>query len=625
VSSRRSFFVVLLAGLLLVGCALGLLAYANSQSNETMPLSDLALLLKHDQVMSIDVKGDHAVVTSRLHGKFDVRIEQPGNLPQLLENFGVTSEELSRVSYGVSNPPLTATLFSAAGAVVPILLIGVFLLLMLRRSSPSSEVFSLGKARARVLPTSVPRITFEDVAGVDEAKLELEETVQFLKSPARFTALGARLPRGMLLVGPPGTGKTLLARAVAGEAGVPFFSMSGSQFVEMFVGVGASRVRDLFEQAKREAPCIVFVDEIDAVGRRRGARVGAPNDEREQTLNQILVEMDGFDSNTGVIVLAATNRADVLDEALLRPGRFDRQVQVPPPDVRGREAVLRVHARGKPVDSNVDLAELARLTPGLSGADLANVINEAAILAARRQNSSIASTDLEEAVDRVLGGPAAESRVMSEQERRLTAYHEAGHALVARLIDHHDPVHKITIVGRGRAGGYTRFLPAEDRHYHTRSQLAASIASALGGHVAETVVFGEMSTGASNDLERATGLARRMITEYGMGERIGVVTFGSNEERVMFGGESRSYSEQTAHAIDAEVHRLLEQAYTRAHDVIVNNRSVLDRLAQALLRWETLQGAELERTFSGDAPAIEPLQVPSGRLLSEGQVRPVRG
>ena len=616
---------MLLVGLLLVGSALGLLAYATSQSNAVMQLSDLALLLRHDQVMSIDVKGDHAVVTTRLHEKFDVRIEQPGNLPQLLENFGVTSEQLSQVSYGVSNPPLTATLFSAAGTVVPFLLIGVFVLLMLRRSSPSSEVFSLGKARARVLPTSVPRITFDDVAGVDEAKLELEETVQFLKSPARFTALGARLPRGMLLVGPPGTGKTLLARAVAGEAGVPFFSMSGSQFVEMFVGVGASRVRDLFEQAKREAPCIVFVDEIDAVGRRRGARVGAPNDEREQTLNQILVEMDGFDSNTGVIVLAATNRADVLDEALLRPGRFDRQVQVPPPDVRGREAVLRVHARGKPVDSNVDLAELARLTPGLSGADLANVINEAAILAARRQNSSIASTDLEEAVDRVLGGPAAESRVMSEQERRLTAYHEAGHALVARLIDHHDPVHKITIVGRGRAGGYTRFLPVEDRHYHTRSQLAASIASALGGHVAETVVFGEMSTGASNDLERATALARRMITEYGMGERLGVVTFGSNEERVMFGGESRSYSEQTAHAIDAEVHRLLDQAYTRAHDVIVNNRPVLDRLAQALLRWETLQGAELERTFSGDAPAIEPHPLPSGRLLSEGQVRPVRG
>ena len=616
---------MLLVGLLLVGSALGLLAYATSQSNAVMQLSDLALLLRHDQVMSIDVKGDHAVVTTRLHEKFDVRIEQPGNLPQLLENFGVTSEQLSQVSYGVSNPPLTATLFSAAGTVVPFLLIGVFVLLMLRRSSPSSEVFSLGKARARVLPTSVPRITFDDVAGVDEAKLELEETVQFLKSPARFTALGARLPRGMLLVGPPGTGKTLLARAVAGEAGVPFFSMSGSQFVEMFVGVGASRVRDLFEQAKREAPCIVFVDEIDAVGRRRGARVGAPNDEREQTLNQILVEMDGFDSNTGVIVLAATNRADVLDEALLRPGRFDRQVQVPPPDVRGREAVLRVHARGKPVDSNVDLAELARLTPGLSGADLANVINEAAILAARRQNSSIASTDLEEAVDRVLGGPAAESRVMSEQERRLTAYHEAGHALVARLIDHHDPVHKITIVGRGRAGGYTRFLPVEDRHYHTRSQLAASIASALGGHVAETVVFGEMSTGASNDLERATALARRMITEYGMGERLGVVTFGSNEERVMFGGESRSYSEQTAHAIDAEVHRLLDQAYTRAHDVIVNNRPVLDRLAQALLRWETLQGAELERTFSGDAPTIEPHPLPSGRLLSEGQVRPVRG
>jgi cell division protease FtsH len=463
----------------------------------------------------------------------------------------------------------------------------------------------MGKTRARVLDTNRSLTTFEDVAGVDEAKLELQEVVEFLKGPQKFTALGARLPRGVLLAGPPGTGKTLLARAVAGEAGVPFFSISGSQFVEMFVGVGASRVRDLFDQAKRNAPCIVFVDEIDAVGRRRGARTAAGNDEREQTLNQMLVEMDGFDSTTNVIVVAATNRPDVLDEALLRPGRFDRQVQVPAPDVRGREAVLRVHARGKPVDPSVDLSGLARSTPGLSGADLANVLNEAAIMAARRRRSSIASVDLEEAVDRVLGGPAAESRLMSEQERQLTAYHEAGHALVGRFLAHHDPVHKITIIGRGNAGGYTRFLPAEDRHYQTRSQFQASIASALGGHAAETVVFGEMSTGATSDLERATALARRMVTEYGMSERLGVATFGSNDEQSWIGATSRSYSEQTAQVIDAEVRSLIDNAYEHARRVIVEHRAVLDRVANALLQCETLQGDQLEPIFSAESPTPE--------------------
>jgi len=387
----------------------------------------------------------------------------------------------------------------------------------------------------RVFDSDRPRITFADVAGLNEAKYELQEIVQFLKYPERFTALGASLPHGVMLIGPPGTGKTLLARAVAGEAGVPFFSISGSEFVEMFVGVGASRVRDLFEQAKRVAPCIIFVDEIDAVGRRRGAGLGGGNDEREQTLNQLLVEMDGFHSSSNVIVIAATNRPDVLDQALLRPGRFDRQIQVPAPDVREREAVLRVHARGKPLDSSVDLDTLARCTPGFSSADLSNVLNEAAILAARRQSATIDAGDVEEAVDRVLAGPAAESRIMSEPERRLTAYHEAGHAVVGRFLAKHDPVLKITIVGRGRAGGFTGFLPAEDRHYQTRSQFAASIASALGGHVAERLVFGEMSTGAGNDLERATTLARRMVTEYGMSEGFGVITLGSSD---VPGGES---------------------------------------------------------------------------------------
>ena len=454
------------------------------------------------------------------------------------------------------------------------------------------------------------------MAGLNEAKYELQEIVQFLKFPERFTALGASLPHGVLLVGPPGTGKTLLARAVAGEAGVPFFSISGSEFVEMFVGVGASRVRDLFDQAKRVAPCIIFVDEIDAVGRRRGAGLGGANDEREQTLNQLLVEMDGFHSSTNVIVIAATNRPEVLDQALLRPGRFDRQIQVAAPDVREREAVLGVHARGKPLDSAVDLGTLARSTPGFSGADLSNVLNEAAILAARRHSAVIDVGDIEEAVDRVVAGPAADSRIMTESERRLTAYHEAGHAVVGRFLEKHDPVHKITIVGRGRVGGYTRFLPAEDRHYQTRSQFEASIASALGGHVAETLVFGEMSTGAGNDLERATTLARRMVTEYGMSERLGVVTLGSPD---VPGSESRSYSEHSAHQIDREVRRLVDEAYARARSVIVEQRAVLDRLAYALLQWETLRGPELERVFVGE-PATATAPVPRSRRLASSSI-----
>jgi cell division protease FtsH len=599
------FFTLLLGGLLLAAGVATLVHYSAGQDTGTIPVSDVAQLVKDDQVTSIDISGDTGTVTTRQRQIFRVRTGQPGNLPQLLESFGVTSEELRQISYRVSSPPQLDKLLSMGGTLLPLVLFGGLILLMTRRPGPPSELFSIGKTRARVLDTNRSITTFEDVAGVDEAKLELQEVVEFLKGPQKFTALGARLPRGVLLAGPPGTGKTLLARAVAGEAGVPFFSISGSQFVEMFVGVGASRVRDLFDQAKRNAPCIVFVDEIDAVGRRRGARIGAGNDEREQTLNQILVEMDGFDSTTNVIVVAATNRPDVLDEALLRPGRFDRQVQVPTPDVRGREAVLRVHARGKPVDMSVDLTRLARSTPGLSGADLANVLNEAAIMAARRRGSSIASVDLEEAVDRVLGGPAVENRLMSEPERQLTAYHEAGHALVGRFLAHHDPVHKITIIGRGNAGGYTRFLPAEDRHYQTRSQFQASIASALGGHAAETIVFGEMSTGATSDLERATALARRMVTEYGMSERLGVATFGSNDDQSWLGANSRSYSEQTAQVIDAEVRSLIDNAYEHARRVIVEHRAVLDRVANALLQCETLQGDQLERIFCAESPTPE--------------------
>jgi cell division protease FtsH len=518
------------------------------------------------------------------------------------------------VKYDIAGPSPLGGALSGLAVLAPILLAGGLMAFLLRRRGGSEHAFNFGKSRARSHTSGLQRVTFADLAGVEDATHELREVVDFLKYPQRYTAIGARLPRGVLLVGPPGTGKTLLARAVAGEAGVPFFSCSGSEFVEMFVGVGASRVRDLFEQAKRSAPCIIFIDEIDAIGRRRGVGQMPNNDEREQTLNQILVEMDGFDSSNSVIVIAATNRPDVLDHALLRPGRFDRQVQVPAPDVRGREALLLLHARGKRLEPDVDFSQLARSTPGFSGADLANVLNEAAILAVRRQKVAIDAGDLEDATDRVLAGPATESRIMSAQEKRLTAYHEAGHAIVGRLLEHHDPVHKITIVGRGRAGGYTRFVPPEDRHYQTRSQFEASIASALGGHAAETLVFGEMSTGASNDLERASGLARRMVTEFGMSDRLGVVTFGSGDEP---GWPSQrgttGYSERTAQAIDDEVRRIIDEAYDRARRVIGEQRAVLDRLAQALLRWETLQGAELERAFDGDIPPQASELAPSER------------
>jgi cell division protease FtsH len=596
-----SMKVVLAVTIVLLALAgvVGLVAVASGPHTRSIPISELAQLVKQGQISTIEVGGDGAVATTRQQDTFGLHVEPSASLSQQLQGFGVTADELSQINYTVASPSRFGPVATAFGALLPILLLGGLVLVALRASSKQHDVFGFGKARGRVLNLDRPRITFDDVAGVDEAKYELHEIVQFLKFPERFTNLGARLPHGVLLVGPPGTGKTLLARAVAGESGVPFFSISGSEFVEMYVGVGASRVRDLFDQAKRVAPCIIFIDEIDAVGRRRGAGHGGGNDEREQTLNQLLVEMDGFQSGTSVVVVGATNRAEVLDQALLRPGRFDRQVQVAPPDVRGREAVLRVHARGKPLESTVDLGALARSTPGFSGADLSNVLNEAAILAARRRSHTIDAEDVEEAVDRVVAGPAAESRIMSEPERRLTAYHEAGHAVVARFLERHDPVHKITIVGRGRAGGYTRFLPAEDRHYQTRSQFEASIASALGGHAAETLVFGETSTGPSNDLERATGLARRMVTEYGMSLRLGAMTLGSPEERAGYAVESRSYSEHTAQMIDREVRRLVDESYARARLVIVERRAVLDRLAQALLKWETLQGAELERAFSG--------------------------
>ncbi len=507
---------------------------------------------------------------------------------------------------------------SAAGSIIttllisilPVLLIGAFIFFMMRQAQgTNNQAMSFGKSRARMFLGNKTVVTFADVAGVDEAKQELTEVVEFLKYPEKFNSLGARIPRGVLLVGPPGTGKTLLARAVAGEAGVPFFSISGSEFVEMFVGVGASRVRDLFEQAKRNSPCIVFVDEIDAVGRQRGAGLGGSHDEREQTLNQILVEMDGFDTNTNVIVVAATNRPDVLDPALLRPGRFDRQVVLDRPDIKGRREILNVHIKGKPLDKTVDLDQLARRSPGFSGADLANLVNEAAILAARRNKKSVGMSEFNEAIDRVVAGPERRSRIITEEEKEIIAYHEGGHAVVQRVLPKCDPVSKVTIVSRGMALGYTMSLPEEDRYLHSKTEFEDKIAGMLGGNVSEQIVFGDITTGASNDLEKATNLARAMVTQYGMSEKLGPLTFGKKEEMIFLGreiSEQRNYSDEVAAKIDAEVREIIDKAYERAKEALTAHRAVLDRLAALLVEKETIEGEEFEALFTGILPPRSP-------------------
>lgn len=469
-----------------------------------------------------------------------------------------------------------------------------------------NRTLSFGKSRAKMHTESSVKVTFADVAGVDEAKQELNEIVDFLKNPKRYASMGAKIPKGVLLVGPPGTGKTLLGRAVAGEAGVPFFSISGSDFVEMFVGVGASRVRDMFETAKRHSPCIVFIDEIDAVGRQRGAGLGGGHDEREQTLNQLLVEMDGFEPNAGIIVLAATNRPDVLDPALLRPGRFDRQVVVDRPDVKGREEILRIYMRNKPLDESVDPKTLAKMTPGFTGADLENLMNEAAILATRKNKRQISREEVEEAVDRVTMGPPKAKRIMSDKDRRIFAYHEAGHALVGKLLPGADPVHKVTIVGRGLAGGYTLLLPEEDRNTMTKSDLLNFITYGLGGRVAEEVVFEDVSTGAQNDLERTSKVARRMVTEWGMSKKVGPVVFGKNEEQVFLGRDlshTRNYSEEVAGLIDSEVRSILEGCHDKATELVIQNRETLDRMVEALLEKETLTREEIDLICEGKSIA----------------------
>jgi cell division protease FtsH len=496
---------------------------------------------------------------------------------------------------------------------LPLILIGVFVLFILRQAQGgSSQAMSFGKSRARLAGGDKPTITFGDVAGVEEAKQELEEVVEFLKFPEKFIALGARIPRGVLLIGPPGTGKTLLARAVAGEAGVPFFSISGSEFVEMFVGVGASRVRDLFDQAKRNAPCIIFVDEIDAVGRHRGSGLGGGHDEREQTLNQILVEMDGFDSSTKVIVLAATNRPDILDPALLRPGRFDRRVVLDQPDINGRKAILEVHAKGKPLDANADLEIIAKQTPGFSGADLANLVNEAALLAARRNKKSIGRDELQESIDRVQLGPERKSRVISQKEKEIVAYHEAGHALVARMLPHADPVHKISIVARGMAGGYTKQLPTEDRHLYSVAHLRDMMTTFLGGRAAEEIIFGsgEVTSGAAADLEQVTFWARKMVKEWGMSLSLGLRAYGHREELVFLGrmvDEQKDYGDKVADEIDSEISELITGAYEDAKKILSENKAKLVQIAQRLISDETLEGDVLEAVFNEQVPSPEPV------------------
>ncbi len=508
--------------------------------------------------------------------------------------------------YKAEKAPDTSWLGLILTGLLPVILIGGFIFFMMRQAQgTNNQALSFGKSRARMFLGNKTVVTFQDVAGVEEAKTELQEVVEFLKYPEKFNSLGARIPRGVLLVGPPGTGKTLMARAVAGEAGVPFFSISGSEFVEMFVGVGASRVRDLFDQAKRNSPCIVFVDEIDAVGRQRGAGLGGSHDEREQTLNQILVEMDGFDTNTNVIVVAATNRPDVLDPALLRPGRFDRQVILDRPDMKGRVAILKVHTKGKPLEKSFDIENIARQSPGFSGADLANLVNEAAILAARRNKKVIGMPEFQEALERIVAGPERKSRIISDQEKVIIAYHEGGHAIVQRILPKCDPVQKVTIISRGLALGYTMALPTEDRYLQSKTEFEDKIAGLLGGNASEKLIFGDTTTGASNDIEKATMLARRMVTEFGMSEKLGPLSFGKRDELVFLGreiGEQRNYSDDVAKTIDEEVRAIIDRGYARAMEVLVEHRDKLTALAEKLVAEETVDADEFEKMFSDLPP-----------------------
>jgi len=589
--------------------------FTNSQSAQSVPFSDFIADVRAHRVTEVRIK-DREVVYSR-RGTPSAPIEERATTGPISE--WTLQNELMQNGVVVKNEKEDNSGFLTSVLVtwLPMLfLFAMFMFFMRQIQGSGGKTMSFGKSRARLVNDANNRVTFSDVAGIDEAKDEVEEIIAFLKDPKKFRRLGGRIPKGVLLMGPPGTGKTLLARAIAGEAGVPFFSISGSDFVEMFVGVGASRVRDLFEQGKKHAPCIIFIDEIDAVGRHRGAGMGGGHDEREQTLNQLLVEMDGFDANDGVIIIAATNRPDVLDPAVLRPGRFDRRIVVPRPDVRGREQILRVHTRKVPLATDVDLEVIARSTPGFAGADLENLVNEAALLAARQDKEVVAMADVEIAKDKVLMGVERKNMVISEREKRMTAWHEAGHTLVGLMVPGNDPVHKVTIIPRGPALGVTMNLPVEDRYTRNKQQTTGWIAFAMGGRVAEEIVFGEVTTGASDDIKKATQMARAMVCEYGMSDKLGPVAYGSDESQPFlgrdFGSRRADYSEQTAQEIDHEVRRIISEQYEIAKKVVVDNRAALDRIAEALLERETLDSEEISACIDGKPlPVRAKVTIPS--------------
>ncbi len=615
-NSRNQSFIVTF--LLIVAVVTMVVTMVRNQSSTSQPLTinELAQDIQSGKIARVVIENDGNLrviyktgTESETQTGVEAYKESDSTLVEQLLRLGVSPDKLSaeNVKIEVEAPSVwSGFLGGFLVYLLPVLLmLGVFWFIFRQAQGSNNAAMSFGKSRARMFSGEHPTVTFQDVAGADESKQELAEVVEFLKEPQKFIQLGARIPKGVLLVGPPGTGKTLLAKAVSGEAGVPFFSISGSEFVEMFVGVGASRVRDLFDQAKRHSPCIVFVDEIDAVGRQRGAGLGGSHDEREQTLNQMLVEMDGFDTDTNVIIIAATNRPDILDPALLRPGRFDRRVTLDRPDMKGREAILKVHIKGKPLEPNVDLASLARGTPGFVGADLENLVNESAILAARRNKKSIGQSELEEAIERVVMGPERKSRLISDEEKRIIAYHEAGHAVVGNAIPEADPVQKVTIVGRGQAGGLTWFRPDEDRLLYSRKKLLANLAYMLGGRVAEELVFDDITSGASNDIEQVTRLARSMVTRLGMSGELGPMMYGQKEELIFLGreiSEQRDYSEAVAQQIDAEVRKIVDESYKLAKKLLVKYRKQLDAVAQRLLEVETLTRDEFEAIFPPPIP-----------------------
>lgn len=587
-----------------------------ASAQEVLTINEVASEIQRGNVERVTEDDNRLRVIYKDGSEKSSQKETGATLVEQLKELGVTTEQLSAesVKLEIKAPSAILGVATALGYILPFILIaGVFWFVFRQAQGSNNAALSFGKSRARMFTGDQPTVTFQDVAGVDEAKEELEEVVEFLREPEKFISLGARIPKGVLLVGPPGTGKTLLAKAVSGEAGVPFFSISGSEFVEMFVGVGASRVRDLFDQAKRHSPCIVFVDEIDAVGRQRGAGLGGSHDEREQTLNQMLVEMDGFDTDTNIIIVAATNRPDILDPALLRPGRFDRRVTLDRPDMHGREEILKVHVKGKPLDPSVDLAVLARSTPGFVGADLENLVNEAAILAARRNLKTIGQPELEEAIERVIAGPARKSRLISAEEKRIVAYHEAGHAVVMNALPSADPVHKVSIISRGMAGGYTIALPEDDRTLMPRKKMFTEMVSLLGGRAAEELVFDDITSGASNDLERVTRLARAMVTRLGMSEQLGPMVYGQKEELIFLGreiSEQRDYSEAVAEQIDHEVRRLVSEAHAKARQILVEYRDRLDEIAQRLLEVETISREEFESIFPPPQPKTSGTPLP---------------